>query len=159
MDVSKMKKVSGIVCIVLMLLVLLVQFWPGFFPFNTINAETMQAETGEASIAQVVWMPKTFKDAYNQHFKVANVSENMMAFAPAVQWLLTLFGIFLLVKCPKISAMGIFPILVGLVGIAGYLSVEAFRTHWSWYISIALAVLCVLGGLFYIVKDKILKEA
>ena len=125
----------------------------------TRDAETMQVESGEASIAQVVWMPKTFKDAYNQYFKVDGISENMMAIAPAFQWFLALFGLFLIVKCPKISAMGIFPILVGLIGIVASFSIEAFRVHWSWYISLVLAILCVLGGVVYVLRDKILQKA
>ena len=165
-DFKNPKTICALACIAFMLLIVLMQFWPGVWSFTQIDQITEKETTEAASIMEVVWFPKSNNGAYSTFFDgtmVAGlnipVTRNQVAIMPAGQLLMAAFGIVLMIKYPRATIAGIFPIVCGLLGCYGYFLIEGFRVHFTWYINIALAILAIISGLVYMFSGLIFKKA
>ena len=160
------KTICALACIAFMLLIVLMQFWPGVWGFSQMDQISEQQTNETASIMELVWFPKSNNGAYATFFDGTTVgllntpvTRNQVAIMPAGQLLMAAFGIVLIIKYPRATIAGLFPIVCGILGFYGYFLIEGFRVHFTWYINVALAVLSLLSGLVYMLSGTIFKNA
>lgn len=142
--------IGNIVCALLMLAVLALQFAPYWH----------YGEAGEmsASIGQYVWFPTDYKDL-DSHIAQqvgGDYSINQMVLTPIVLLVLSAAGAVLGLMKPGAKATAIVPTVCSLAGVWGYLTSPALKLGSTWGGHLAVCVLLLACGavtLWWSAKD------
>lgn len=139
----KRTRVGAIVCAVLMLAVLVLQFTPFW---HVGEGEEQQ----DVSIGAYVWFPSDHKEV-DAYMKEQVGSDYTISGVVGVHTLVLVLSAVGLVLCLIKPAMPLSPILVmgsGLSGLVGCLGMKAFQlgSTWLWLLILFIAAL-VMGGL------------
>ena len=141
------KPICNIICAVLMLILLVLQFLPGYWTAQKSRPEKDGTyKTDTASLQGYMWTPSehTVLDDYFDDLYGDDLVMNDAVMMPIVTLtcgvLLCVFCVFMRDK----SWLVILPALAGIYGVLGYLSFPIYRLNGLWVVHFVLAVLILL---------------
>lgn len=150
MNVNKAAKIFCIICAVLMLAVLILQYLPSYWT----------AGEDSSSIADYVWWPhhhkditKEFRNIFGRDYEV-----QQMVLMPVTVLIATILGIVVCILSPgKIGAF-IIPLIDGAMGLYGFLTVPVFSLGSTYIVQIIACALlvatAVVGSVFAILNSR-----
>lgn len=156
------KTVCNIASSVLILVLLILQFWPGYWTCqgNKLK-EDGSYETESASVQGYIWMPTEYSllEDYFEDLFGKNLNMNDIVMMPIITLACgVLCIIFTVIKKNK-SRVAILPALIGAFGIHGYLSYPIYRLNGMWVVHFVLCVLILavaLGSIVATVTKRII---
>lgn len=148
-NVNKVAKICCIVCAVLMLAVLVLQYMP-YWSFDTDSS----------SIADYLWWPdhhkaltKELRGILGRDFEV-----RLIAPMPLIVLLAGILGMIVCVWKPGKVGSFIFPLIAGATAVIGFLTVPAFSLGSTYIVQIVVSALLIItaisGGIFSIMNMR-----
>lgn len=153
------KPICNIVCSVLVLVLLVLQFLPGYWTAQKAKPEKDGSyKTDVASLQGYMWVPSEytvledyFDDLYGDDL-VMNDAVMMPVITLVGGVLLIAFSIFMSNK----AWVALLPAIVGVIGVYGYLAFPIYQLNSLWVVHFILAVLILLVSLTSIVTSIVL---
>lgn len=156
------KVICNVVCAVLMLALLVLQFLPNYWTCqNDRPDKDGNYKTDSASLQGYMWMPTEhkllgnhFEDLYGKNFEL-----NQVVLMPVVTLAFSAIGAVLALVNRRTKVTGKLGILVGAVGAYGYLSHPIFRMNALWIVHLVVCVVMALVGLTSAVVSIVSKRS
>lgn len=137
--------VCNVVCAVLMLLLVVLQFLP-FWHYTANDAEAA------ASIQAYIWFPDDHKalESYLAE-QIDGYSINSIVLMPILHLLLGVTGLVLCLKMCSHPLVALFPTTVGGVGLWGFLSQAALRMGSMWWLQLLICLMLTGMGVYALI--------
>ena len=153
------KSICNIVCSVLVLVLLVLQFLPGYWTAQKDKPEKDGSyKTDVASLQGYMWVPSEytvledyFDDLYGDDL-VMNEAVMMPIITLVAGALLIVFSIFMSHK----AWLALLPAIVGSFGVFGYLAFPIYQLNSLWIVHFILAVLILLVSVISLVTSIVL---
>lgn len=144
MENAKLTKIMNIVCTVLALVLLVMQFTPFWY---------MGEETEPVSIGGYVWFPSDHGEvtSYLQEQVSSDFKINDVIAMPILVLLLSAASIVVCLWQMNNPLVGLLPIACGLSGVWGFLAQPAFRLGSTWGFQLVLCIALLALGIVTLV--------
>lgn len=156
------KIICNVVCAVLMVALLVLQFLPGYWSQKSDTPDKNgNYITDTTSLQGYIWMPEKyevldeyFKDLYGKKFEL-----NQIILMPVVSLVFGTIGAVLALAKRRNKTTSKLGVLVGVIGVYGYLSHPIFQLNAMWIAHLVICILIALVGLTSVVISVMEKSA
>ena len=154
------KSICNFVCCALLLVLLVLQFLPGFWTCQKSTADVNgEYPTESASLQEYIWTPAEFlyfENYFEKQFG-KDFELNQVILMPVVTLVCGALGIICGLLAHSKAWPGIFAVLAGGVGAYGYLTQPMFQMGPNWQLHMGVCIALAVISLVMLVIDGIQK--
>lgn len=154
------KSICNFICCALLLVLLVLQFLPGFWTCQKSTADVNgNYPTESASLQEYIWTPAEFlyfENYFEKQFG-KDFELNQVILMPVITLTCGVLGVLTGLLAHRKSWPGIFAALAGVVGAYGYLSHPIFQMGPNWQIHLGVCIAIAVVSVVMLVIDGVQK--